>query len=98
MNIGCVLPILISVTVNHVCVQTHFHVRSISGNTEEVSSAVYLQVSIISQALIFVTRSQSWSFLERPGILLMCAFVVAQLVSCAQGKRLHGLYLSIILA
>ncbi|KAF9689854.1 hypothetical protein SADUNF_Sadunf01G0135700 [Salix dunnii] len=61
--------------------ETHFHVRSISSNTEEVSSAVYLQVSIISQALIFVTRSQSWSFLERPGILLMCAFVVAQLVA-----------------
>lgn len=58
-----------------------FGVRSISSNTEEVSSAIYLQVSIISQALIFVTRSQSWSFLERPGVLLMCAFVVAQLVA-----------------
>jgi len=81
VDIGCVFPILILVAINHVCVQTHFHVRSISSNTEEVSSAVYLQVSIISQALIFVTRSQSWSFLERPGILLMCAFVVAQLVS-----------------
>ncbi|XP_062087975.1 ATPase 10, plasma membrane-type [Humulus lupulus] len=61
--------------------ETHFHVRSLSSNSEEVSSAVYLQVSIISQALIFVTRSQSWSFLERPGALLMCAFVVAQLVA-----------------
>ncbi|OAY36302.1 ATPase 10, plasma membrane-type [Manihot esculenta] len=58
-----------------------FHVRSLSSNTEEVSSAIYLQVSIISQALIFVTRSQSWSFMERPGVLLMCAFVVAQLVA-----------------
>ncbi|KDO36416.1 hypothetical protein CISIN_1g037174mg [Citrus sinensis] len=61
--------------------ETHFHVKSLSSKTEEVSSAVYLQVSIISQALIFVTRSQSWSFLERPGALLMCAFVVAQLVA-----------------
>ncbi|KAH7565636.1 hypothetical protein JRO89_XS09G0237900 [Xanthoceras sorbifolium] len=61
--------------------ETHFHVRSLSSSTEEVSSAIYLQVSIISQALIFVTRSQSWSFLERPGTLLMCAFVVAQLVA-----------------
>ncbi|GKV09675.1 hypothetical protein SLEP1_g21137 [Rubroshorea leprosula] len=58
-----------------------FNVRSLSDNSEEVSSAIYLQVSIISQALIFVTRSQSWSFLERPGVLLMCAFVVAQLVA-----------------
>ncbi|XP_027124527.2 ATPase 10, plasma membrane-type-like [Coffea arabica] len=61
--------------------ETHFHVKSLSGNTEEISSAIYLQVSIISQALIFVTRSQGWSFLERPGTLLMCAFVVAQLVA-----------------
>jgi len=61
--------------------QDHFGVSSLAGDTEKISSAVYLQVSIISQALIFVTRSQSWSFLERPGVLLMCAFVVAQLVS-----------------
>ncbi|KAF5732072.1 ATPase 10 plasma membrane-type [Tripterygium wilfordii] len=61
--------------------ETHFNVRSLSSNTEEVSSAVHMQVSIVSQALIFVTRSQSWSFLERPGTLLMCAFVVAQLVA-----------------
>ncbi|TYG97662.1 hypothetical protein ES288_A10G056400v1 [Gossypium darwinii] len=61
--------------------ETHFNVRSISDDTEQISSAVYLQVSIISQALIFVTRSRSWSFVERPGILLMCAFMVAQLVA-----------------
>ncbi|XVF87009.1 hypothetical protein PTKIN_Ptkin18bG0086100 [Pterospermum kingtungense] len=61
--------------------EAHFNVKSISDNSEQISSAVYLQVSIISQALIFVTRSQSWSFLERPGVLLMCAFVVAQLVA-----------------
>ncbi|XP_058226969.1 ATPase 10, plasma membrane-type-like isoform X7 [Rhododendron vialii] len=61
--------------------EDHFHARSLSGNSEEISSAIYLQVSIISQALIFVTRSQSWSFMERPGTLLMCAFVLAQLVA-----------------
>ncbi|XP_021819909.1 ATPase 10, plasma membrane-type [Prunus avium] len=61
--------------------ETTFHVRDLSSNSEEISSAVYLQVSIISQALIFVTRSQGWSFLERPGTLLMCAFVLAQLVA-----------------
>ncbi|CAN6451255.1 unnamed protein product [Victoria cruziana] len=60
--------------------ETHFHVRSLQDNTEEISAAIYLQVSIISQALIFVTRSRGWSFMERPGVLLMCAFVVAQLV------------------
>ncbi|MED6206193.1 ATPase 10, plasma membrane-type [Stylosanthes scabra] len=60
---------------------THFHVASLSSDSEKVASAVYLQVSIISQALIFVTRSRGWSFLERPGVLLMCAFVIAQLVA-----------------
>ncbi|GMH03852.1 hypothetical protein Nepgr_005691 [Nepenthes gracilis] len=61
--------------------ESHFGVKSLSSSTEEISSALYLQVSIISQALIFVTRSYSWSFTERPGVLLMCAFVVAQLVA-----------------
>ncbi|XP_013601170.1 PREDICTED: ATPase 1, plasma membrane-type-like [Brassica oleracea var. oleracea] len=54
---------------------------SIRDNNDELMGAVYLQVSIISQALIFVTRSRSWSFVERPGALLMIAFVIAQLVS-----------------
>lgn len=47
----------------------------------QLSSAVYLQVSTISQALIFVTRSRGWSFTERPGLLLVAAFIIAQLVS-----------------
>ncbi|KAJ4971125.1 hypothetical protein NE237_004224 [Protea cynaroides] len=61
--------------------ETRFHVRHISNNTNEMMSALYLQVSIISQALIFVTRSRSWSFLERPGVLLVSAFFLAQLVA-----------------
>nr|GMC75861.1 plasma membrane ATPase 1 [Ipomoea batatas] len=47
----------------------------------KLASAIYLQVSTISQALIFVTRSRSWSFVERPGVFLMVAFVIAQLVA-----------------
>ncbi|CAN6827218.1 unnamed protein product [Brassica oleracea] len=58
-----------------------FGVRSIRNNNNELMGAVYLQVSIISQALIFVTRSRSWSFVERPGALLMVAFLIAQLVA-----------------
>ena len=42
---------------------------------------VYLQVAIISQALIFVTRSHGFFFMERPSIALLLAFAVAQLVS-----------------
>jgi len=42
---------------------------------------VYLQVAIISQALIFVTRSHGFFFMERPSYALMGAFCIAQLVS-----------------
>ncbi|EOY26002.1 H(+)-ATPase 9 [Theobroma cacao] len=58
-----------------------FGVRSIRNSHEELTAAVYLQVSIVSQALIFVTRSRSWSFIERPGLLLVTAFIIAQLVA-----------------
>ncbi|QCD92557.1 ATPase 11, plasma membrane-type-like isoform X2 [Vigna unguiculata] len=47
----------------------------------KLASAIYLQVSTISQALIFVTRARSWSYVERPGLLLVAAFVVAQLIA-----------------
>jgi H+-transporting ATPase len=50
-------------------------------NDKILHSIIYLQVSTISQGLIFVTRSQGWFFMERPSVLLMCAFVVAQLVA-----------------
>ncbi|CAI9755566.1 unnamed protein product [Fraxinus pennsylvanica] len=59
----------------------HFGVRSIRDNPREIMAALYLQVSIISQALIFVTRSRSWSFAERPGMFLIGAFIIAQLVA-----------------
>ncbi|KAL2554886.1 ATPase 9 [Forsythia ovata] len=58
-----------------------FGVRSIRDHYPELNSALYLQVSIVSQALIFVTRSRSWSFMERPGLLLVGAFLIAQLVA-----------------
>ncbi|KAG6772962.1 hypothetical protein POTOM_024392 [Populus tomentosa] len=58
-----------------------FGVRSLRESNEEMMAALYLQVSIVSQALIFVTRSRSWSFVERPGFLLLGAFVAAQLVA-----------------
>ncbi|KAM7509981.1 hypothetical protein LguiB_008856 [Lonicera macranthoides] len=52
-----------------------------SNHYRKLAAAVYLQVSTISQALIFVTRARSWSFVERPGFLLVVAFLVAQLVA-----------------
>ncbi|PNY11711.1 plasma membrane H+-ATPase [Trifolium pratense] len=47
----------------------------------KLASAIYLQVSTISQALIFVTRSRGWSYVERPGLLLVAAFIIAQLIA-----------------
>ncbi|KAJ6956813.1 hypothetical protein NC653_038886 [Populus alba x Populus x berolinensis] len=61
--------------------QDKFGVRSLRDSKYEMMAALYLQVSIVSQALIFVTRSRSWSFVERPGLLLVSAFVVAQLIA-----------------
>ncbi|KAK7256414.1 hypothetical protein RIF29_29860 [Crotalaria pallida] len=68
----------------------HFNVtplhKNLSGDATDqelamLGSAVYLQVSIISQALIFVTRSRGWSYAERPGSLLVIAFIIAQLIA-----------------
>uniref|UniRef100_A0A7I4EHS2 Plasma membrane ATPase n=1 Tax=Physcomitrium patens TaxID=3218 RepID=A0A7I4EHS2_PHYPA len=50
-------------------------------NPYQETAVVYLQVSIVSQALIFVTRSHGWSFMERPGFWLLGAFVIAQLLA-----------------
>lgn len=60
--------------------QDKFKVRSLRHSEDEMMAALYLQVSIVSQALIFVTRSRSWCFVERPGLLLVSAFIIAQLV------------------
>ncbi|EOA16035.1 hypothetical protein CARUB_v10004164mg, partial [Capsella rubella] len=55
-----------------------FHVSYLRGNEHEMMSALYLQVSIMSQAIIFVIRSRSWYFIERPGSLLLCSFTLSQ--------------------
>ncbi|KAH9478206.1 ATPase 6, plasma membrane-type [Psilocybe cubensis] len=50
-------------------------------NDPQLHMIAYLQVAIISQALIFVTRSHGFFFMERPSVALMLAFCVAQLIS-----------------
>ncbi|KAJ7104360.1 hypothetical protein B0H15DRAFT_795129 [Mycena belliarum] len=50
-------------------------------NDAQLHMIVYLQVAIISQALIFVTRSHGFFFMERPSTALLGAFCVAQLIS-----------------
>ncbi|CAF1134558.1 unnamed protein product [Didymodactylos carnosus] len=68
--------------------QHKFHVRSFqqderdgSYNDPILNSIVYLQVSTISQALIFITRSRGLFFTERPSIILVSACIMAQMVA-----------------
>ncbi|GAA5817420.1 hypothetical protein MFLAVUS_010966 [Mucor flavus] len=70
-----------------VCLKTtffnrHFGLQNFTNaNDFALHSIVYLQVSTISQGLIFITRSRGWFFTERPSIFLICSFIVAQLVA-----------------
>jgi magnesium-transporting ATPase (P-type) len=50
-------------------------------NDRKLHTIVYLQVAIISQALIFITRSHGFFFMERPSVALFGAFCLAQLIS-----------------
>ncbi|CEQ40797.1 SPOSA6832_02445 [Sporobolomyces salmonicolor] len=50
-------------------------------NDDQLHMIIYLQVAQISQALIFITRSHSFFFMERPSVALFFAFCLAQLVS-----------------
>ncbi|KAI9607625.1 hypothetical protein KEM48_003534 [Puccinia striiformis f. sp. tritici PST-130] len=50
-------------------------------NDPQLHMIIYLQVAIISQALIFITRSHSWFFMERPSMALVGAFCIAQTVA-----------------
>jgi len=60
-----------------------FHVQPLGKDVNDYGGhmVIYLQVAIISQALIFVTRSHGPSWTERPSVALMAAFCLAQLVS-----------------
>jgi H+-transporting ATPase len=54
---------------------------TVSANDPQLHMIIYLQVAIISQALIFVTRSHGFFFMERPSTALIVAFCFAQLIS-----------------
>ncbi|KDQ54399.1 hypothetical protein JAAARDRAFT_38563 [Jaapia argillacea MUCL 33604] len=79
---------LVAIILKTTFFQDKFHV-SLSGNwpypthanDPQLHAIVYLQVAVISQALIFVTRSHGLFFMERPSYALLGAFVVAQVIS-----------------
>ena len=57
------------------------YTNPVQANDPGLHMVVYLQVAMISQALIFVTRSHGFFFMERPSTALMAAFGLAQLVA-----------------
>jgi H+-transporting ATPase len=65
--------------------QNHFGVNTITRTSdggythENLHAMIYLQVSSISQGLIFITRSRGFCFTERPTVLLIAAFFITQL-------------------
>ncbi|KAL4287333.1 hypothetical protein AHAS_Ahas19G0175700 [Arachis hypogaea] len=75
------VEIVIVMNTNFLLLQDKFGVRSLRHSPAELMASLYLQVSIISQALIFVTRSSSGSYVERPGLLLLGSFMIFQLVA-----------------
>ncbi|DBA04493.1 TPA: hypothetical protein N0F65_011041 [Lagenidium giganteum] len=54
-------------------------------NEGVLRSLVYVQVSISGQALIFVTRTSTWWFANRPCNMLLLAFILAQVVASVIG-------------
>ncbi|KYQ88590.1 P-type ATPase [Tieghemostelium lacteum] len=59
--------------------QDHLNLRFLNDN--EIRGLIYLQVSISGLATIFVSRSQGFSYFERPGFLVIFAFVMSQVVA-----------------
>ncbi|KAI9605603.1 hypothetical protein KEM48_002057 [Puccinia striiformis f. sp. tritici PST-130] len=74
--------ILFVVIVNSTFFEDNFNLFPLKdANDPQLHMVIYLQVAIISQALIFITRSHSWFFMERPSLALMGAFCIAQTVA-----------------
>jgi len=56
-----------------------FHLKHLTDH--EMRGMIYLQVSISGLATIFVSRSQGFSYRERPGAMMSIAFCLSQLVA-----------------
>jgi len=51
----------------------------------ELVGLIYTQISVSGLALIFITRSYGISWLDRPGLTVICAFIFAQVVASVIG-------------
>ncbi|EGC39383.1 P-type ATPase [Dictyostelium purpureum] len=59
--------------------QDHINLRYL--HDSEIRGIIYLQVSISGLATIFVSRSQGFSYFERPGFFVIFAFCLSQVVA-----------------
>jgi len=84
---GCYLAIstivLFEIVVNTNFFQERFNLAYLNEN--QLTGLVYVQVSVSGFSLIFITRSRTLSFLDRPGLLVSLAFVFAQVVASIIG-------------
>jgi len=87
---GCYLAlstiILFELVVNTNFFPDTFHLEKLSTiNDPRLTGLVYVQVSVGGLATIFITRSHSFSFLNRPGIFVVIAYIIAQVVASVIG-------------
>jgi H+-transporting ATPase len=75
--------VLFAVTIHTSFFESKFGVQAYKDdvNAPELHFIVYQQTSIACQALIFITRSKGWFFMEPPSLALFGAFCLAQTVS-----------------
>ncbi|MCO5549579.1 hypothetical protein L7F22_003051 [Adiantum nelumboides] len=83
LYLTCSTLVLFGLTVHTNFFERKFGVKGYHEdiNAPELHMIVYLHTSITSQALIFITRSKGWFFMEPPSLALFLAFCVAQAIS-----------------
>jgi H+-transporting ATPase len=93
---GCYLAIstiiLFELVVNTNFFQYHFGLPIL--DSEQLVGLIYLQISVAGLATIFITRTYGLSWLDRPGIYVLIAFIIAQAIASVIGAyglgNFHG--------
>jgi H+-transporting ATPase len=81
--LGISTIVLFDLAVNTTFFQDTFGLATLNG--EELVGLIYLQISVSGLALIFITRSYGISWLDRPGLTVICAFIFAQVIASVIG-------------
>jgi H+-transporting ATPase len=84
---GCYLSIstivLFELVVHTTFFQDHFGLATL--NAEQLVGLIYLQISVAGLATIFITRSNGISWLDRPGLYVLIAYIIAQAIASVIG-------------